>query len=1015
MRGSDRHVEHVHDSVVVTGDGNVVLFVSGREFARVPIPRSGDGVEQLLFGRHRSRGSAVFGSWLRPDAGVLEPQPRPELAELAAWCADDQAPVVRLVCGAGGQGKTFLAARLCERVRGEGWLAGFVTMPPANWRALSSPDTAGVALRRELLRLPELTAGIHAAVATGTRTLLVVDYAENVAPVVAELLNAVADVDGFASVRMLLLARSADTWWDELTVEHRHYRSVQSEPVKLESLTRSLTPSQVGDIWHRAVETFTQRAAERGLKPSPAERTSGPPATLSTTLDLYAGALLQVIDPIGGTAARGGDALARVLEHERRQVAHAFRAQQVELSPLRRDWAMLTAALRPAATLKEAARALGSVPALHGLDDAALLGVAEVLHRLYPHDVGTDVWQAPQPDPLVDVHLRQMATNAPSDTEFVEALAALCGGGELGPAMHAAKVLHRCWSSLEPDGRFAVAHRRIGGALRTLVRRSSGGYAPALTALDPNAFAAEIVAAVEGESAAGPSLSVAEVTQLDQMLRSMESTYTRGAIAVAVSRRLVAATRCGEHDTPIERSRHAEELGVLSLRLAEIGEARESLERIQEAVAIRRTLAANDPRRYRAALADSLSDLSTRLDRVGIRDHGLLAAEEAVELYRAAVADDRRYWPYLADKLNALSNCLRAVDRDRSLAASEESVEICRRLADADDAARADLAMALNNHSLKLGGFQLVAESMKAIREATDIYRALAERNPAAHSRMLSRALHNLALRLRDSDEPGTSLDAFDEAVAMRRRLTGSRSTRVARAELAASLAARATVLRLLGRRDEGIDSAREAIHLYRSVVEPNSPAYQPNFAAALVVLARNLARTDDKGEALGALQEALAIRMQQVEQGDVGALPELVDVLGHLAGVAQAGDGRPDLWAVHNAVSVVREGAKAGSTAHLARALDYLSRIMAAAHQRQESVAAAEEAADLWETLAAAEPGRYRSDFRASIHALVARLIRFDLPVDILGMAGRLKHIPNVGGADDESPSPVGLVPAPA
>src|SRR5438876_457792 len=117
----DRSVGSAVNSVVVTGNGNVVLLVDGREFTRVAVPESG---------------------------------------------------------------------------------------------------VAATGLQRGLRRVPELVAGVRALATAGGPALLVVDYAENVAPVVAELLDTIADIDGLESLRLLLLARSPQGWWRELAVEH---------------------------------------------------------------------------------------------------------------------------------------------------------------------------------------------------------------------------------------------------------------------------------------------------------------------------------------------------------------------------------------------------------------------------------------------------------------------------------------------------------------------------------------------------------------------------------------------------------------------------------------------------------------------------------------------------------------------------------------------------------------------------------------------------------------------------
>src|SRR5438034_9360064 len=98
----DRSVGSAVNSVVVTGNGNVVLLVDGREFTRVAVPESAVAAAGMLFARSGPVGSPLVGSWLRPDAGVVSPQPRPEIERLVGWGRSGQGPRVRRVCGAGG-------------------------------------------------------------------------------------------------------------------------------------------------------------------------------------------------------------------------------------------------------------------------------------------------------------------------------------------------------------------------------------------------------------------------------------------------------------------------------------------------------------------------------------------------------------------------------------------------------------------------------------------------------------------------------------------------------------------------------------------------------------------------------------------------------------------------------------------------------------------------------------------------------------------------------------------------
>jgi tetratricopeptide (TPR) repeat protein len=90
-----------------------------------------------------------------------------------------------------------------------------------------------------------------------------------------------------------------------------------------------------------------------------------------------------------------------------------------------------------------------------------------------------------------------------------------------------------------------------------------------------------------------------------------------------------------------------------------LGYQDEALTAAQEAVEIRRTLAAIDPKGFRPALADSLSNLSNCLGTMGHRKEALTAAQEAVGLYRELAAiDSEAFRPALAVVLRAYPNNL---------------------------------------------------------------------------------------------------------------------------------------------------------------------------------------------------------------------------------------------------------------------------------------------------------------------------------------------------------------------
>ena len=200
----------------------------------------------------------------------------------------------------------------------------------------------------------------------------------------------------------------------------------------------------------------------------------------------------------------------------------------------------------------------------------------------------------------------------------------------------------------------------------------------------------------------------------------------------------------------------------------------------EEAVDIRRALAARPARRLPARPRHVAQQPVDRLSGLGRREEALAAIEEAVGSTGAlAAARPDAFRPDLAMSLNNLSNRLSDLGRrEEALAAIEEAVDICRELAAArPDAFRPDLAMSLNNLSNRLSDLGRREEALAAIEEAVGLYRR-PRRRPArrlpARPRHVAQQPGELPLRPRPARG---GLAAIEEAVGIYRELAAAGPT----------------------------------------------------------------------------------------------------------------------------------------------------------------------------------------------------------------------------------------------
>jgi tetratricopeptide (TPR) repeat protein len=162
--------------------------------------------------------------------------------------------------------------------------------------------------------------------------------------------------------------------------------------------------------------------------------------------------------------------------------------------------------------------------------------------------------------------------------------------------------------------------------------------------------------------------------------------------------------------------------------------------------------------------------------------------------------------------------------------------------------------------------------------------------------------LNNLANRLSDLGRREEALAAAEEAVRLNQALAEARPDAFI-PDLALSLNNLANRLSDLGRREEALTAAEEAVRLYRALAEARPDAFIPDLGLSLTNLAIRLSDLGRREEALAAAEEAVRLRRALAEVRPDSFIPKLAVslwVVGDLYGET----GNPGL-----AVATLAEG----------------------------------------------------------------------------------------------------------
>ncbi|HEX5289590.1 MAG TPA: tetratricopeptide repeat protein [Streptosporangiaceae bacterium] len=781
-----------------------------------------------------------------------------DLETLEEWCRAGSAPALRIITGAGGSGKTRLAAEACVRMARHGWQAGFADPSAPGGRAQLDFDRP---------------------------TLLVVDDADLNVPLLADLMRTAGNwAAGAPPLRILLLARHTTGWWDTLNQRtDRLPRELAGPELMLHD--GSLAPAERAGHHARALRAFTARLSHAASPTEPAtpllaDRAFANPLLVHMHALLTAcGAEVSTTD----TAVRQR-ILDAVLDRERDRWRRTFPASLPSGGARTYHQAVAVTTLLTQPTDTATA---GTLAVIGEFSPAAAAGaraaVSAWLHELYPG--AEPPWTAPiRPDPLAE----QLLASCPQLSDLVLAGYAVIDQPEQREQV-LAELTRACGRQAVRDALARLLDAHLPDLLTAAVQAPAGRLPDlldlALTLIPRPAAAAALVgrlpdrstglaafaATLAGQAvdhhrhqaAAGRDLTAGDLARaLNELSTRLADLGRREDALAAIEEAVEVYRRLAGEQPGRYRPGLAMALDNLSSRLAALGQPEDALTAVEEAVALRRPLAAAQPGPSAPDLAMSLSKLSVRLADLGRREDALAAIEEAVGVYRElAAAVPETFEPDLALVLDNLSGRLAGLGRrDDALDVITEAVALRRKLAAArPDAFSPDLAGSLNNWSNRLADLRQPAGALAAIEEAVEVYRQLAGVRPEAFNPDLAMSLSNRAGRLADLGRAAGALAAIEEAVEVYRQLAGARPEAFS-PELAGSLNNLSLWLADLGRAEDARAAIEEAVRVYRKLAGARPEAFSPDLAMALGNQSSRLADLQRGDEALAAIEEAVSI-----------------------------------------------------------------------------------------------------------------------------------------------------------
>lgn len=656
-----------------------------------------------------------------------------ELGQILDWCREDQAASVQLWSGDGGAGKSRLWIEACRRLRHQGWIAGFLR---------SQDDSPPV---------EKLFGGV-------APRLLVVDYAETRRRQVEALLRA---LDGHTTprVRLVLLARKAGGWWEELreaggAVGHVILSSPPPRGLAPLAETRQRQDASFEEAAHAFAETAQGFAAVEDEWEVPADLE--PPELdeelRERALYLHMAALLAVEGERPETVQ---ELFEGIFRHERTFWRQVLEPRGVldelgmdEVERVVAGWVLLGGAGSRPEAREQAGRLLGLED-----DTPVVRKLVEGLEILYGGGEAGGYLDPFQPDLLGEALVERVLEREPGLLEEVLAEA------DEAVRERVLTVLNRLAQQAstatgQPGRRWLEA--ALAGRLEELVE-------PALRVILETGEPLGEVLSKQIRKRGSVELTGRLLGDFDRQGDYIAVGH-RELAAAASERALELLQQGGEYDQE-DKGRLLDRLGH---RYRALGKYEAALKATKEAFEVYRQLHSEKPKEYRAELAKTRLSLSKHYPARRQKEMALLDARGAVDLYKSLVEErPRTFEPLLAASYDSLGNRFHALERyEEAFQSTERAVNIRRQLVERNrHEFLPQLATGLSNLGRRIKALKEYEEARKYSREAVGIFRSLNDENPHTFGPYLAASLNYHGDVLSALNQAEEAFDATQESI----------------------------------------------------------------------------------------------------------------------------------------------------------------------------------------------------------------------------------------------------------